>query len=1076
MSSNQTPPPAQRTRAVLASADPEVVPAGFFVMRTPLLPWDELAAWSDGLAAPAALGDDRLVQALAEDRSRLRARLRQLIARPEVREALLVASPRLDESIPAWLASPESERGLKVERSLVRYLARMAGRATPFGLFAGCSFGRLGNETRLTLAARERYGRHTRLDMDYLFSLGEALCRHPGVRPHLKVRPNSSLYRAGDRLRYAEARLDGKLRTHHLVAVEPTAYLEATLARAESGARPAELARALVDADPDIELSEAEGFIDELIDSQVLVAELEPAVTGPEPVHHMIAELASHPESAVAALAAARLDQTRAQLAELDARSLGDGDPPYRAIAHRLGDLPAEVELPRLFQVDMTKPAEATLGAAVVDELTRAVGLLHRLGMRADADPLRRFRDAFNARWEGREVPLALALDDESGAGFSSRDGEAAPLLDRLAFQPAAPVSAPVAASFPHLLRRLEGNAGALELTLDDDDLRALAAPEPPPLPDSFAVNAVLAAASEGALARGDFRIHFRGGHGPSGANLLGRFCHGLPGLEHEVRRHLAAEAALRPDAIFAEVVHLPEGRVGNVLLRPVLRSHEIPLLGRSGAPRERHIPIGDLMVAVSGDRVRLRSRRLDREVVPRLTSAHNYNLRSLGIYRFLCALQGQGVATLGWSWGALEAAAFLPRVVTGKLVLSRARWRLDPRDLKQLGAVRREELYRAVQELRARLRLPRHVLLTDGDNLLPIDLDNALGVDTLAQLVKGRSGATLSEMWPAPDQLCARGPEGRFVHELLVPYQRARPAAVPVASRTAVARIQRSFPPGSEWLHAKLYAGTATVDQVLVAAAPVVRAALDSGAADRWFFIRYGDPEWHLRLRLHGDPARLAAEVLPALRAAFQPFLGDGRIWRMQLDTYERELERYGGDAGMEHCERIFHADSDAVLAIVDTLSGDEGANARWRLTLAGIDRLLDDFGLDLAARLALVGRLRASHGREHRADVNLERQLGEKYRAERLAIEQLLAPGAEHPYAHGLAALAARSRAIAPSAAALRGAGELTVSHDHLVASLVHMHANRLLHAAARAQELVLYDLLERVYRSRVARARRA
>ena len=59
---------------------------------------------------------------------------------------------------------------------------------------------------------------------------------------------------------------------------------------------------------------------------------------------------------------------------------------------------------------------------------------------------------------------------------------------------------------------------------------------------------------------------------------------------------------------------------------------------------------------------------RLDKRVVPRLTTAHSYNSRSLGVYRFLCSLQNQGVAAgMMWSWGALESASFLPRVATGR-------------------------------------------------------------------------------------------------------------------------------------------------------------------------------------------------------------------------------------------------------------------------------------------------------------------------------------------------------------------------------------------------------------------------
>src|SRR5262249_45790050 len=149
---------------------------------------------------------------------------------------------------------------------------------------------------------------------------------------------------------------------------------------------------------------------------------------------------------------------------------------------------------------------------------------------------------------------------------------------------------------------------------------------------------------------------------------------------------------------------------------------------------------------------------------------------------------------------------------------------------------------------------------------------------------------------------LCARGPEGRFVHELIVPFVRARrPPAPPPARAPSCRPVKRSFPPGSEWLYVKLYSGPATADQVLrEVVRPAVERALGSGAADGWFFLRYGDPDWHLRLRFHGAPDRLHGEVLPLVQAAAAPLCGDGRLWRVQLDVYQREVERYGGAEGV--------------------------------------------------------------------------------------------------------------------------------------------------------------------------------
>jgi len=1066
-------------------------PSGFFALRSPLLPFDELEAWAEGVEAAGALDDPQaLEQAVARDRARLRAWLGQALERPEIAEAVFLASPALVDAMGSWLTDPDSRKGKRAEDSLVRYLQRMACRPTPFGLFSGCSLGTIDGAatTRLELQSRAGYQRHTRLDMDYLFALCEDLGRDPALRRELAYRPNSSLYRAAGRLRYAEARLAGKARSHLLVALEPTPYLEATLARAADGAKPADLAAALVATDPEDEvtLEEAEAYVDQLIETQVLVSDLTPGVTGPEAIHDIEEQLAARPAGRVAAKV---LTGTRETLAALDAGGLGAAAERYRSVAEALRELPTSVELSRLFQADLIKPsADMHLGAAVVEELQRGLSLLHRLFGRSRQEILERFRTDFIERYgESRWVPLAEVLDEESGIGFDRAEPlDTSPLLAGLDLGRQAAGAGTVAWGPLQAwqLRKLESALahGEQEIELTEKDAEPLAARESRPLPDALEVMAVLAASSEEDVDEGRFLLLWKGSGGPSGGRMLGRFCHADADLDARLREHLAAEEAARPDAIYAEVVHLPQGRIGNILSRPVLRDYEIPFLGRSGAPSDRQIPLADLLVTVSQERIVLRSERLGREVIPRLTSAHNFT-RGLGIYRFLCGLQDQGATVgVGWNWGALEAAAFLPRVRSGRLILQRARWRLFEDEIKALCAASSGARFAAAQRLRTERRMPRRVLLADGDNELLVDFENILSVEAGLDVIEGRREAVLFELFPQPGELCARGPEGRFVHELVVPFVRARETPrvnAPVTHAVPAGAIERSFLPGSEWLYAKLYLGRSTADAVLrEVVGPVAREVQASGAVDSWFFIRYSDPHWHLRVRFHGDPRRLTSEVLPALEAAVAPLLADGRLWRMQLDTYDREIERYGGPAGIVLAERLFHADSEAVLATVDLLEGDEGADARWRLAVCGIDVFLEDFRFDAGGKRAILGQIREGFFREFGGGKPLRIQLDQKQRAERRALETLLDPvrGAASDLAPGLAILKSRSEKNAALVAELRRleqARRLTMPLMQIVPSLIHMQVNRLIRSAQRAHELVLYDLLAAIYDSRAARS---
>lgn len=1069
-------------------------PSGFFALRTPLLPFDELLTWGERLEAPAAVSDRaRLESALAADRTQLRERLRAAIQRLEVRDALFVASPDLDGRFDVWLRDPDSDAGRKMERALVRYFQRMAGRATPFGLFAGCSVGSVGGETRLEVSASEHYQRHTRLDMEYLIALAEAIEREPTVRESLSYRPNSTLYRAGGRLRYVEYRREGKVRTQQFVGIEDSEPIQVVLERAASGARPAELEAALLAFDPEATAAEAGEFVGDLIASQILVSELSPAVTGPEPIHGLIGRLRQHE----ARPAADRLEMAAAALGAIDDQGLGAASERYRAITRILQELPAKVEPGRLFQVDMTKPAAtSSLGAAVIAEMHRGVHLLQRLAPSPAENDLSRFRNAFIGRYQGEDsseqnarwVPLLEALDEEIGIGLGMADGhgvQGAALLADLPYSAAPTTTVAWGTRETFLLRKLsEALArGDAEIHLGPRDVEELANPAPPTTPDAFAVMATLAAPSQTALAHGDFRLFIEGISGPSGAALLGRFCHADPSLQAHVEAHLRAEEGLHPEAIFAEIAHQPsDDRIGNILLRPVLRNHEIVYAGNSGAAIDRQIPITELQVAVINNRVVLRSARLGRRVIPRLTSAHNFAGRGQGVYRFLCQLQNQESSRPSWDWGPLRNAPFLPRVRCGRLVLACARWLVVKDELQAFAAVSGTERYSAIQKWRGERRLPRWLLLSDGDHDMPVDLDNLLSVETFVELVNDRDQAQLVEMFPGPDELCAHGPEGRFVHELLVPFVR-RVASEPTQRReqltsTRTSTVTRSFPPGSEWLLAKLYTGPATADEVLRdVVRPVVNAALESGAADGWFFIRYGDPDWHLRLRFRGDPRRLRDEVWPMLDAEIHPLVVDGRVWRIQFDTYEREVERYGGPVGIELAERLFEADSTAVLALADRLVEDATGDLRWRLAIHGMNRILDALGLDLGEKHAVARRLRDSFAKEFRADAEQKKRLAEKYRAHRSDLEQLLDPdrAANGVLADAAAIMSKSEAAIFVNAAQLQAAdrsGRLSHPLDELATSYLHMHANRMLRSAHRAQEFVLYDFLDRYYQSLIAR----
>jgi lantibiotic biosynthesis protein len=1005
-------------------------PSGFFVLRAPLLPLEEL----DRLRSDPTYW-------------------RTLAGRPDVHEALHLASPGLMRSL---AAKPDD----RVAAAVIAYLVRMCTRATPFGLFAGCAVGELADATALVVDGPEGTTRHSRPDTEVLASLVERLLADPMSRPAMVVEPNSSRYLAAGAMRLIESRMTDGARTHHLMVIEDDPPLRCALDAASGG----QVLRRVVDAveaHAGVERQEATGYVDALVDAQVLTPVAEPVVTGPEPLTHVITSLA---EQGMTATAEA-LSRVSGELARLDAAGLANPPEAYDAVAASLLDMAGGGDDARLVQVDLHRAGSGlTLGRDTVQLLTNGVHLLHRLSQ-GFADPaLRRFKTAFRDRYEDREVALMEALDEEIGIGFDPSTHPAAdesPLLagvDLGGEPPEAGFTAHDAALLDLLVRGRD--AGDETLELDPETVARLAPATPLPLPDAFAVFASL-------LEDG---VVINGAYGPSGGEILGRFCHGDPRLNDAVRAHLRAEEACTPGVVYAEIVHLPEGRIGNILARPVLRDYELVLLGRSGAPANRHLYVDELTLRLERERFVLYSPRLGAEVRPRMTTAHNPAWRGFGVYRFLAMLQGDGVAgSLGWDWGALAGAPTLPRVTAGRIVLARARWRLSA---AELAAVSGPDATAGWATLRRDRGLPDELTIVDGDNRLYVDTASPALTAAAAKVLKGRREAVVDEVLPIG---VAAGPAGRFNQEVIVPFIRVGgPAPNPRPWRAP--RARRSFAPGSEWLYLKAYTGTATADRILTdVIGPVIADLVECEVVDRWFFLRYTDPDHHLRIRLHGEPAVLLDRALPVLTDALASALADGTIWKVCLDTYQRETERYGGDAGIELAERIHAGDSDAVLEVLGMLDEDQ-PDARWQLCLYAIDRLLADAGLDVAQRRDWAKSGASGYRREYPNAPKLAPGIAARWRIERSDVNALLDDDAEHPFEPARQVFRRRSEQIAPllSELADRSArGEVTETVPDLLHSFAHLHAIRLLRSAARTHELVLLSFLDRSYASRIARA---
>lgn len=1025
-------------------------------MRTPSLPLETLFASGSGPQdAPATPAE---VEAA---RQGLRSLLRQWAGDKAVREAVALASPDLSVRLDSWrgdeLGSRDAQR---VEQALLRYLIRMSHRSTPFGLFAGVSTGTWEAASRLEVAPWSACRKSVKLDWGVLERLVDRLAKEPNIRPALKYRVNSSLHACAGWHRYLERRDHPERgRSYHLEAVEASAHLDFVLKAAADGISLVELAHNLAGFTR-VKVEVARSYLDRLVESQVLCGDLQPALTAPDPLGHVVGALRGLPLGFADSEALAALGSELKAIQEAPLGAYPQGYAAQLPSLSRLG-IPPDSRDP--VQMDLFRPAAGlALSPVVRQALEAGVETLRRLTPPPNDQALGRFREAFRERYESRWVRLLDVLDEESGIGFDGAPTPEGSLLEDLPF-PGAPPPRQVTERDSYLLSQMPRWFGSRIWELTDADVEALATPAPQPFPRSFAALATLSAADPAALDRGAFSFWLEHYSGPSAARWLGRFASGDPALEAALRSHLQQEEAARPDVVFAEVVHVPEGRTGNVLARPALREHEIPFLAPSGASPERVIQPSDLLVTVRGDRVHLISARTGREVAPRLSSAHDFH-RGPAVYRFLAHLQDQDGRPGGWSWGVLAELPFLPRLVHGRHVLAKARWRIEAKELKQALLDSTEGAWGAFQLLRQRRGLPRRVVLAEADHHLLVDLGQPLWVDMLHHLVASRAAFTLTEPFPDQDEALVTSPEGSFAHELVIPFEATAPVPAGPKPRPPVVNGggPRAFPPGSEWLYLKLYCGQASADRLLTELEPLLCVAQKQGLWDRWHFIRYRDPAPHLRLRFHGLPFRLLAEWLPLLRKHLEAYQVQGLLWKWQVDTFEPEWERYGGHAGFGLAEAWFFDDSQHVL---HQLIAKPDQDRRWRTGLRDTDAIWAALGLSIHERRDLARAAREGFRKALGETRQGDDPVGMKFRKLRHELE------AGFPYPAGVSSLPG-----------LAGLSRIRQAHDEgliqedlasLGASFAHLHLNRLLRAHHRESEWVLMEFLTRLYESALARA---
>ncbi|SHF41247.1 thiopeptide-type bacteriocin biosynthesis protein [Chryseobacterium sp. OV279] len=272
---------------------------------------------------------------------------------------------------------------------------------------------------------------------------------------------------------------------------------------------------------------------------------------------------------------------------------------------------------------------------------------------------------------------------------------------------------------------------------------------------------------------------------------------------------------------------------------------------------------------------------------------------------------------------------------------------------------------------------------------------------------------------------------------------------------------IKRSFFLGDDWLYYKLFLGEFNSDLVLTDfILPFVKKHL-TDSVSQFFYIRYSEGGYHLRLRFLVEDKSKLGDLIIGFHELIHPLVERKVIYKVQTDTYERELERYYNRC-MPFAENIFSQDSIMVVNYLHFFyEQDLNEDERWLFAIHSIDALLSNFGFNLDDKLRLSTILNDSFSKEFQINKYMSKELDFKYRASKDKIQNAMSD----PFF----TTCSGHRYTGMKSSILEIKNHLSENDTmNILTSLIHMSCNRIFRSSPRENEFVLYHFLWKYYRS--------
>lgn len=820
---------------------------------------------------------------------------------PAFREKVNIAAPSLIEMMDLYRSHPEQLSEKKKEgllASVMKYYVRSKTRTTPFGLFAGVGIGSFGEdahfgirdagyEKKINIDAEWLYGYIRQLEQQYMtqlaFQVNNACC----------IRGNRAalIYTTEKNTEEISVRYTRVFEVIHKLCSEYRSFPE--------------IFAAVKEEYQDVPDETIRTYIAELVERQILISSLRPPFNCKDQLQYLNDQC----EAAGLVEICGQLSAISEQCQAYERMAIGEGTEKYHEISRMMKKY---YDAPFCTQVDtVISGADVRLAKETAGQIRRLAGFFVAISSRTrDARThLDEYRDKFIEKYGmKREVPLLEMLD--TGVGIGAPTGYLNPRND---FVEERTASNPYNAKLKgYLIRKYErAIADKSFIRLEPEEMEDM-------LDEEAAWNEIPASLELYFRLRneeGGQRLYLGAGCGANGAGkTFGRFSI----LSEEIERVLLElnqeeEKRRDEDTELCEVSFLPSVvRSGNIVRALSGREKELTAYTGTCKGKEDCVRFGDIFIGVEGNRFYARNGVSGKRIL--FESNNMYNLLMIpNAMRFLLEIAAEG--TRNWSelpWRYVYADyRHIPEIRFEDIVLESEKWKIS---LQELGGKKQsfgefKERFLAFAQTE---HLPEEIYLTEADNRIRLNLKTDISLRIVYDEMKKKAGEdlTFERTEAGEDNIYDDGKA--YATEIVVPLFRkmGKEKIVDFPCPNFTGREEHMVYPFEEWLYFKLYCKEDREEELIGFSIPEFCESLKERLGIDYFFMRYADPKPHIRLRFHGERARLY-EGLPLMIDWCRELSENHRIGDMNISVYEREIERYGGVRLIGRAEQLFCEDS---------------------------------------------------------------------------------------------------------------------------------------------------------------------